>query len=101
MADFKPELEEGLALPAGSRIDTSHKDYVALEGLAREEGWTQKSFTRVLSLEARRAIAAQERAKATAPTPAAAPADYSKMSTSEKIARALAASDAKRAAGEK
>jgi hypothetical protein len=30
-AEFKPELPEGMALPDGHSINTSHADYKALE----------------------------------------------------------------------
>lgn len=96
MAEFKPELPDGVTLPAGSSINTAHPDYVALEKLAREEGMTQKAFSRVLGLEVQR----HERARAAAPAaPAPAPAakpDFAKMSTQEKFAHALERSAAKR-----
>jgi hypothetical protein len=87
MTEFKPELPEGMALPAGSSINVEHADFKALTAVAREEGWSQKSFSRVLALE----VSRHERARASAPAPApAAKVDFSKLSTAEKFAYSLA-----------
>jgi hypothetical protein len=88
MADYKPDLPEDMK---GLSINTNHADYKALVALAGEENWTQKSFSRVLGLEAKRVTA---KAPGPAPAPAApAPApkpDFSKMSSREQFAHALA-----------
>lgn len=89
--EYRPELPEGFA--PGLKISVDHPDYRKLEALAREEGWTQKSFSRVLGLEASRVLAHQ----ATKP----APPDYSRMSTSQKLHLALQQSDARREAAKK
>jgi hypothetical protein len=86
MADFKPDVK----LPAGASINTAHPDYKALEAIAREEGWTQKAFSRTLGLEVARSELARAAAPAPAPEPAPAPAvDYEKMTTSQKFHYAL------------
>jgi hypothetical protein len=84
MAEYKPDLPEGMALPAGASINVPHEDYRKLEALAKEEGWTQKSFSRVLGLE----VSRHERARAAAPAPAPAP-DFSKMTTQQQFNHAL------------
>jgi hypothetical protein len=90
MTEYKPDLPEGMSLPAGASINVLHQDYKALETIAREEGWSQKAFSRTLGLE----VARSERARAAAPAapaPAPAPAvDVSKLSTREAFAYALA-----------
>jgi hypothetical protein len=87
MADYKPDLPEDMK---GLSINTDHADYKALEALAREENWTQKSFSRVLGLEAKRVMAPKPAASApAAPAPAPKP-DFSKMSARDQIAHALA-----------
>jgi hypothetical protein len=88
-ADYKPELPEGMG---SLKINVDHPDYRKLEALAKEEGWTQKSFSRVLGLEASR-VMAQTPKPAAAPAPAPAPAKpFAKMSTSEQFAHALSRS---------
>jgi hypothetical protein len=89
VADYRPELPEGMG---SLKIDTSHADYRALEALAREEGWTQKSFSRVLGLEAKR-VMAQSPKSAAAPAPAPSPSPkpakpFSEMSDREKLTHA-------------
>jgi hypothetical protein len=85
MTAYKPDLPDDVKLPAGASINTTHEDYRKLEALAKEEGWTQKSFSRVLGLEVSRAT----RAAAPAPAPAPAPkVDFSKLTTAEKFAYA-------------
>lgn len=89
---YKAELPEGVTLPEGHNIDTSHAAFKQLEAIATEEKWTQKSFSRVLGIEARR-VSAEHAARAAAPPAAPAPApkpDFSKMSTTDKFAYALA-----------
>jgi hypothetical protein len=87
--DYTPTLPAGMELPKGSSINTEHADFKALTAVAREEGWSQKSFSRVLALEFQR----HERARAAAPAPPAAPApakpNMSKWSTSQKFQYAL------------
>jgi hypothetical protein len=97
-AEFKPELPEGMGLPDGHSINTSHADYKALEALAREEGWTQKLFSRVLGLEAKRTMTKAAAAPAPAPAPAASgvPANRDKMSAREQMAYSLANSPGRR-----
>jgi hypothetical protein len=96
MAEYRPDLPEGVTLPAGASINTEHADYKALTAVAREEGWSQKSFSRVLGLE----IARHERTRAAAPAPAPAasgvPANWDKLSTREQMHHALAASPSRK-----
>jgi hypothetical protein len=95
VADFKPDLPDDVKLPDGHSINTAHSDYRALEALAREEGWSQKSFSRVLGLEAKRTLA--KVAAAPAPAPAPAPkVDLSRMTTTERFAHSLANSKGRR-----
>ena len=90
MADYAPTLPEGVTLPAGRSIDTSHAGYKELETIAREEGWSQKGFSRALGLAVKRELAATSQPPA---APAPAPKlDFSRMTTSEKFAHALAQS---------
>jgi hypothetical protein len=70
VSEYKPELPEGMG---ALKINVDHPDYRKLEALAKEEGWTQKSFSRVLGLEASR-VMAQAPKPASAPAPAPAPA---------------------------
>ena len=91
MAEYRPDLPDDLK---GLSINTNHADYKALEALAREEGWTQKSFSRVLSLEAKRHMAS--RAAAPAPAAPALKPDFSKMSTREQFHYAIANSAGRR-----
>jgi hypothetical protein len=82
----------------GASINVDHPDYKALTAVAREEGWSQKSFSRVLALEAQR----HERTRAPQPPSVPAPApkiDYAKLSTTEKFQLALERSAAKRNGG--
>jgi hypothetical protein len=96
--DYTPTLPEGMELPKGASINVDHPDYKALTAVAREEGWSQKSFSRVLALEAQR----HERTRAPQPPSVPAPApkiDYAKLSTTEKFQLALERSAAKRNGG--
>jgi hypothetical protein len=86
--DYKPDLPPDVKLPAGASINTEHADYKALTAVAREEGWSQKSFSRVLGLE----VARHGRAAAAAPAPAPAPKSFDKMTTTEQFAHSLASS---------
>jgi hypothetical protein len=86
---FKPELPAGVSLPPGYRIQTDDPRYVALHGLAEREKWSQGAFSEMLAIEARRVSAEHERARSTAPAPAPKP-DFSKMSSRELFAHALA-----------
>jgi hypothetical protein len=89
MGEYKPELPEGMS---GLNINVDHPDYRKLEALAKEEGWTQKSFSRVLGLEASR-VMAQTPKPASPPAPAPAPAKpFAKMTTQEQFAHALSRS---------
>jgi hypothetical protein len=89
---YTPTLPEGHAA-AGLNIDVNHPDYRRLEALATEEGWSQKSFSRVLGLEAERVMASAPKPAAAPPAPPPPPKpDFSKMSTAEKFAHALSAS---------
>lgn len=91
MAEYTPTLPEGMSLPAGSSINVEHADYRALTAVAREEGWSQKSFSRVLGLEVQRQTRAAPAAAPAAPAPAPAlRPDFSKMSAREQFAHALA-----------
>jgi hypothetical protein len=96
---YKPDLPTGVSLPPGLRVNVDDERYKALVDLATRERWTQSSFSGALGIEARRvsaehAKAAQTSAQAAAPAPRP---DFSKMSTQEKFAHALAQSDARRA----
>ena len=51
MAEFTPTLPEGMALPAGQSINTSHEDYKALEAVAKKHGLSQSAFSDALGLE--------------------------------------------------
>ena len=93
MADYAPTLPEGVTLPAGRSIDTSHAGYKELETIAREEGWSQKGFSRALGLAVKRELAATSQPPARAPAPKL---DFSRMTTSEKFAHALANGPARR-----
>jgi hypothetical protein len=97
MADYKPDLPEGMALPAGSSINVEHADYKALVGLAEREGLSQKQFSAALGFETERAM---RRAPAPPAPPAPAPKpNFDKMSTAEKFAYALARNHAPRRGG--
>jgi phage tail protein X len=50
MADYKPDLPEGIALPAGASINVEHADYKALTAVARKEGWSQSPSAACLAL---------------------------------------------------
>jgi hypothetical protein len=89
---YEAKLPDDVKLPDGHRVNVDHADHKALEALAREEGWSQKSFSRVLGLEAKRTMA---KAAAAAPAPAPAPAParpFSSLSTAEKFAHSLSLS---------
>jgi hypothetical protein len=89
---YQPTLPEGHAA-AGLKIDTSHPDYRQLEALATEEGWSQKSFSRVLGLEASRVMAQAPKPAApaapAAPARAALPENFKSLSSKERFAIAL------------
>ena len=94
MAEFKPELPEGMK---GLSINVDHPDYRKLEAVAKEEGWSQRSFSRVLGLEASRVLATKPAAPAAAPAaPAPAPADFGGMTPQQQMQFALERSAAKR-----
>jgi hypothetical protein len=85
--DYKPILPEGVTLPAGASINTDHADFKALTAVAREEGWSQSSFSKILGLE----VSRSQRATVASPTPAPAPAvEFDKMTSSQKFAYVLA-----------
>jgi hypothetical protein len=89
---FEAKLPEGMAVPAGHSINTAHEDYKRLVSLAEKEGLTQRQFSAALGYEyERHARAASAPKPAPAPTPApAAKPDFSKMTTREAFAHALA-----------
>jgi hypothetical protein len=89
---FKAELPPDVKLPEGHRIDTSDERYKQLEQLATSQRWTQETFSSVLGLEAKRVSSEHERARAAAPapTPAALPENFAKLSAKEQFAHALA-----------
>jgi hypothetical protein len=90
MTEYKADLPEGMALPPGSSINVEHADYKALTAVAREEGWSQKSFSRVLGLEVARHARAAPAPAASAPV--APPVNFDKRSTAEQFAHALSTS---------
>ena len=82
--DLPPDLK-------GHSIDTAHPLYKSFEADAVARGMSQEAFTAALTAYARGAT--QPRAAAPAPVPAPAPAaprDFSKLSTRELFAHALA-----------
>jgi hypothetical protein len=88
MTEYKPELPPDVKLPAGASINTDHADYKALTAVARAEGWSQSSFSKVLGLE----VSRSERARGanSPPAPTAAPkADFDKLSTTQRFAHAF------------
>jgi hypothetical protein len=86
--DYKVELPDDLK---GLKVDVNHPDFKALQAVAKEEGWSAKSFNRVLELEARRTMAKAPAPAAVAPAPAPAPrVDFDKMSTRQQFAHSLA-----------
>ena len=93
---YEPKLPEGISLPDGFRVDVNDGRYKALHDLATRERWTQKAFSDVLGIEARRVTADHERARAaqppaaTAPAASALPSNWSTMSSSERLAWSLA-----------
>ena len=91
MAEYRPDLPEGVTLPPGASIDTASARYRELEALATSQKWSQDSFSGALGLEARRVSSEYERARAAAPAaPAPAPKpDFSKMTTQQQFHHAL------------
>jgi hypothetical protein len=87
MAEYRPDLPPDVKLPAGASINTAHEDYRKLEAVAREEGWSQKSFSRVLGIEVARSTRAAPATAAPAPAPAPK-VDFDKLTTTEKFAYA-------------
>ena len=67
---FEPKLPEGVSLPDGFRVDVNDGRYKALHDLAEREKWSQKAFSDVLGIEARRVSAEHVRARAAQPAPA-------------------------------
>jgi hypothetical protein len=92
MVDYLPTFE---GMPAGMKVDTSHPDYRKLEAMAKEEGLSQKAFSRILGIEASRVAASAPKAAppaAPAPAPApkaAVPANWDRMTTREQFAFGL------------
>ena len=92
---FEPKLPEGVSLPDGFRVDVNDVRYKALHDLAEREKWSQKAFSDVLGIEARRVSAEHERARAAQPPAAPAPKPgvpegFSKMSFAAQATYALA-----------
>jgi hypothetical protein len=90
MTEYKPELPADVKLPDGHCIDVNHSDYKALEALAREEGWSQAGFSKILGLEAKRTMAKAAAAPAPARAKPALPANFDKLSSTAQFAHALA-----------
>jgi hypothetical protein len=94
MVDYRADLPPGVTLPDGFSVNTDDPRYKALRDLAVRENLSQRAFTAILGVEAQRVTGEYERARAAAPAPAApAPAakpDFSKMSTANRFAYALA-----------
>jgi predicted nucleic acid-binding Zn ribbon protein len=90
MTEYKPDLPPDVKLPAGASINTAHQDYRKLEAVAHEEGWSQKSFSRVLGIEVARSTRAAPTPAPAAPAPAPA-VDFDKLSTTQKFAHAVTA----------
>jgi hypothetical protein len=94
MTDYRPAFEN---MPPGLRVNVDHPDYRKLETMAREEGLSQKAFSRILALEASRVAAAKPVGgtnvpSTAAPAPAAkaaVPANWDRMSVREQIAFGL------------
>jgi hypothetical protein len=91
---YEPKLPDGVSLPPGFKVDTNDAHYKALHDLASREKLSQSAFSQILGVEAQRVNSEYERARATpaapaAPAPAAKP-DFSKLTTSQKFAHALA-----------
>jgi hypothetical protein len=100
MAEYKAELPPGVNF--SGRIDTADPRYRALVDLATREGWSQAAFSGVLAIEAQRVGATQPAAAKPAPAPAPAPAPgkvdgWDQMSATQRMAYAVAQSDARRA----
>jgi hypothetical protein len=97
MTDYLRTFE---GMPAGLKVDVSHPDYRKLETMAREEGLSQKAFSRILALEASRVAAAKPAGgtnvpPAAAPAPAkpakpAVPENFDKLSMRQQFAASLA-----------
>jgi hypothetical protein len=78
-------------------VDTSDWRYKATHDFAERNGWSQEQFSKALGDEARRVAASAPKPAAPVPTPAPAPkVDYSKMTTAQKFAAALASSPTRR-----
>lgn len=94
---YEPKLPDGVTLPEGFRVDVEDVRFKALHDLATREKWTQKAFSDVLGIEARRVSAEHVRARAAQPAPSPAPAPkpgvpegFSKMSFAAQATYALA-----------
>jgi hypothetical protein len=90
---YEAKLPDGVSLPPGFRIDEADPRFVALRDLASREKLSQAAFSQILGVEAARVNQEYARARSTPAAPAPAPApkvDFSKMSTAEKFAYALA-----------
>jgi hypothetical protein len=88
---FEPRLPDDVKLPEGYSINTTNARYQALHSLAERERWSQKAFSDILGIEARRVSAEHERARATpAPAPAPSPKpDFSRMTVQQQLHYAL------------
>jgi hypothetical protein len=81
---YEPKLSDGLP---SLKIDTADERYKALEQLATRENWSQKAFSDVLGIEARRVMASAPKA-IPEPAPAAraaVPANWGTMSFQERM----------------
>ena len=103
MTEYKIELPDDLK---GLKVDVNHPDFKALTALAREEGWSNKSFNRVLELEGRRSLANAPKPAAAPAAPAPAPAakaalpeNWDSLSTRQKFAHGLANSPTRQKLG--
>jgi hypothetical protein len=103
---YKPDLPAGVMLPPGFRVNPDDPRFKALQELATREKWSQAAFSETLRIEADRVSAEHAKAAQPAARPAPAPTPgkvegWDQMSSAQRMAYAVAASDARRAAGEK
>jgi hypothetical protein len=89
---YEPKLPDGVSLPPGFKVDTGDARYKALHDLASRENLSQRAFSEILGVEARRINSEYERARASQPPSAPAPSpkpgvpeSWSKMTTQERL----------------